>query len=79
MREWFGALSGELRRCIRKGSSPKGGQALQQALQGSAHSPMLLEFKKQLDNTRKTEGFNFGWSYVEPGVGLGNSCESPSN
>lgn len=59
-----------------KGSSLKGYQALQQAPQGSAHSPMLPEFEKHLDNTPKTEGFNFGWSYVEPGVGLDDSCES---
>jgi len=35
----------------RKGSSPEGGQALEQASQCSGHSPKLTEFQKHLDNT----------------------------
>jgi len=58
-----------------KGSSPEGGQALEQAAQGSGHSPKLPEFKKHLDSGLKYS-LNFGWSYVEPGVGLDDPCES---
>ena len=33
-----------------KGSSTKGGHALEQAPYGSGHGPKLLEFKKHLDS-----------------------------
>ena len=37
---------------LAKDSSPKGGQALEQAPWDSGHSPELLEFRKHLDNTQ---------------------------
>ena len=52
-----------------KDSSPESGQALEQAAQGSGHSPKLPEFKKHLGSGLKYS-LNFGWSYVEPGAGL---------
>lgn len=41
----------ELSWILGKGSSPEGGQTLEQAPQGSGYCPKLLEFKEDLDNT----------------------------
>jgi len=41
---------GRVRCVLGKGSSPNGCWALEQAAQGSGHSPNLLEFKKCLDS-----------------------------
>lgn len=37
-------------RVLRKGTSSKGGQALEQAPQDSGHTPKLLVFKEHSDN-----------------------------
>jgi len=49
LREWHGAVSGEWWGVSGKGSSPAGGQALEQAHQSSCHGLELLQFKGCLD------------------------------
>lgn len=44
------SCQGKIRLDIGKGSSPEGGWALEQAPQGSGHSPKLPEFQQHLDN-----------------------------
>jgi len=58
---------------LRKDSSPEGSWALEQAPQGSGHSPEPPEFKEHLDNALR-DCLNFGWFYVEPGVALNDPC-----
>lgn len=63
---------------IRKGYSPEGGQALKQNPQGSGHSHKLPKFKQHLAALSAfkpfKQGLNSGGSFVEPEVGLGDSC-----
>ena len=49
-----------------KGSLSEGGQALEQALQGSGHSPKL----PASGQSSLPYGLSFEWSYTDPGVGL---------
>lgn len=55
-----------------KGSLLRGGQALEQAPQGSRHSTKLTValFRQHL----QTQGLNFGRSCVEPEAGHNNPC-----
>jgi len=47
---------------------------VEQAAQGSGHSPGLPEFNERLDSA--LTAFEFVWSCVEPGVGAGDPCGS---
>jgi len=49
------------------------GVGMEQAAQGCGHGP---ELKKRLDNAFRRKGWNWGWCSVEPGVELGDPCES---
>ena len=77
LREWHGAGTGE----GQAGGEGKvlhrdGGWALGQAPQGSGHSSEPAAVQETFGQCSQTNGLIFGWSCVEPGVGLSDPCGS---
>ena len=53
-----------------KGSSPKGGQALEQSPKGSGHGTELARVPEAFGESSQSYGLVLGWFCVEPGVEL---------